>query len=267
MNPMKPPPPPELTLRRTSPGLGLLWAAPPAAGGQAAALRSRALYAGGVPLHSSALAAGLCGLRELVLPGAGSLGEEALRTCLALLRKAAPELVLRLEFSAGGLAARPLTAEAVRGFSACHPLFVHVLFDRWEPPCAVLAGQLRMLGDAGFPLAGEVFLERGRSGGTQALRSLLLELSRLGVRPYHLISGAWLPAERQVEQGEALALMKELRGWISGLAVPQLVREGTDGVRTALVPLYLQGVDNEGVELMDYRGESRRYPHPPVNPE
>ncbi len=60
-----------------------------------------------------------------------------------------------------------------------------------------------------------------------------------------------------------LELIRELQGRISGLAVPQLVRENREGVREVLIPSYVTRVDEGGAEGANYRGERFFYPHLP----
>ncbi|MCZ6559196.1 MAG: hypothetical protein O7A69_15700, partial [SAR324 cluster bacterium] len=233
----------------------------------AAALRSQALYEGSEQLALQGLVSRLPALHELVLMDAGQLTAAQRRSCLETLRKTSAELLLRLEFDAQSLEQFTLSPDELTAWSAVHPLFVHVLLEKQTPPSTALVARLRQLADSGMPLAGDVILERGDGDDPQRLREFLLELVRRGVRPSHLISGAWLPASRQLPREQALALMGRLRGWISGLAVPQLVRESETGRRTLLIPNYVRRIDREGVELTSYRGEIHHYPHPPLEEE
>ncbi|MCZ6629338.1 MAG: hypothetical protein O7E56_14040 [SAR324 cluster bacterium] len=259
---------PVFAFRRTAPGMGLLWMAPPRhSSAGAAALRSQALYEGSEQLALQGLVSRLPALHELVLMDARQLTAAQRRNCLETLRKTSTELLLRLEFDAQSLEQFTLSPDELTAWSAVHPLFVHVLLEKQALPSTALVARLRQLADSGMPLAGDVILERGDGGDPQRLREFLLELVRRGVRPSHLISGAWLPASRQLPREQALVLMGRLRGWISGLAVPQLVRESETGRRTLLIPNYVRRIDREGVELTSYRGEIHHYPHPPLEEE
>lgn len=260
--------PPVFAFRQTAPGMGLLWMAPPKRGSAAAAaLRSQALHEGSEQLALQGLVSRLPALHELVLMDAGQLTAAQRRSCLEILRRTSAELLLRLEFDAQSLELFILTPDELAAWSAVHPLFVHVLLAGQAPPSSALVARLRELADSGIPLAGDVILERGDGGDPQRLREFLLELVRRGVRPSHLISGAWLPASRQLPREQALALMGRLRGWISGLAVPQLVWESETGQRTLLIPDYVRRMDGEGVELTSYRGDIHHYPQPPPEEE
>lgn len=258
--------PPQIAIRRTAPGLILLRAAAqPLEGNDPAALRAAAFFRKSERASLAQLAVmgeappGEGHPRDITLLDGALLAPSALQTLLEGLWRLPGRPLLRLELEAERLPARGLTLAEARGWRG-GALQVHLLFAAPHLPRG-LAPALRLLADAGIPLAAEIFLERGVTDSPQALREFLPQLLRHRVRPYYLIDGAWLPPERRVRGASALKLVQGLRGWISGLAVPQLVREGLDGVRTPLVPSHLLELDEHGATVVDYRGERRRYPH------
>jgi len=250
--------PAPLTLRCRPVGRGLWLAWPPDAGAAGGVPPERAeglLH--GEPLTASALGRGpvhevrLCGLAAL--PAAGR------RRALARVRALAPAAVLRVEWPAAGRA--PGVAEA-RCWQALAPLYVHMLCDRPADLPAV-ARIAPPLAGVGLPLAAEVLLQRGVNDRVALLRELLPGLLRLGVRPTALVDGAWLPRPRRVGPAAGLALVRGLRGWISGLAAPPLVVEARSGRRRQRVPPYLTRLTVAGAEGRTYRGEPFHYPDPP----
>jgi L-lysine 2,3-aminomutase len=77
------------------------------------------------------------------------------------------------------------------------------------------------------------------------------------------VDAAWLPAGDRLPENIIQDLVRGLRGWISGLAVPQWVMEDTAGVRTVRVPAYVTQLDAAGGELVGYEGRRHVYPNPP----
>jgi hypothetical protein len=64
-----------------------------------------------------------------------------------------------------------------------------------------------------------------------------------------------------VEKG--LEIIRGLRGWTSGLAVPHFVIDAPGGGgKIPLLPEYLESINEEEVVLRNYRGERYTYPQP-----
>lgn len=258
---------PPLAFRLTHPGLGLLWAAGASpAGTDPITLRRTALHGGSAPLPGERPFAALEPLREVTLLDGARLTGPALRALLQAVWAAPGNPLVRLEFTAEELAALAPGAAEARGWRKDGLAQVHVLFQQPALPEG-LPPVLEQIAGAGLPLAAEIYLERGVTDGPDALRALLLELVRLRCRPYFLVDGAWLPPGRRVAAAQRLALVRSLRGWISGLAVPQMVEESPTGVRTPRIPEYLQEVDGEGATVRGFRGTTHRYPHLPPEGE
>jgi hypothetical protein len=259
--------PPRLALSRVAPGLALLWAAgPPPEGDHPIALRRQALYAGSAALPTRRPFAGAEPLREVTLLDGGRLTPAALQGVLRRVWRAAGNPLVRLELSAPELAALRPTPDQVEGWRSPGALQVQVLFERLELS-APLPALLERLADGGLPLAGEIYLERGVTDALELLRAFLLKLLRHRCRPYYLVDGAWLAPARRVAEKEGLKLIEGLRGWVSGLAVPQLVYENEQGARTPRIPAYLRRLDEDGATVTGFRGTTHRYAHLPPDSE
>jgi L-lysine 2,3-aminomutase len=179
------------------------------------------------------------------------------------LRGISKEGVLRLELWYGDGTPVDSSLQILERLRSLRPLFVHAWVQReTELTPAVRAAWARLL-DGGVPMAAEILLRRGGADSVEALRSLCRKLLEWRVRPYLLIDGAWLPEAERVRESEAMELLRGLRGWISGLAVPQLAQESTGGVRSIRIPAYVVRLDEAGAELVSYRGQRHRYPRPP----
>jgi lysine 2,3-aminomutase len=194
---------------------------------------------------------------------AGAVRWERPAETLRALRARHPEAVLRLELWACGGIPALLPAPVVRALRAARPVFVHV----WIEAEAELTPGLRALVaccvDAGLPVAAELPVRRGAAAAVPALRQLCLALLELRARPYVLVDPAWLPPAERLAPAESEALVRGLRGWISGLAVPQLVEESPAGARVPRIPGYVAALDAAGAEIVSYSGSRHRYPNPP----
>jgi lysine 2,3-aminomutase len=185
---------------------------------------------------------------------------------LADLRALAPQAVLRLELWLETPGAPLLAPALLEALVAAQPLFVHAVLTRAGGLPAEAGPLFQRLAEAGVPAAAELVLQPGEIDGPEPVRALCLELLRHGVRPYFLVDGAWQNPDRRVPRARAQEIVRSLRGWISGLAVPQLVEEGRDGRRVPAIPPSVERLDAEGVEVVNYEGRRLRYANPPDDP-
>jgi hypothetical protein len=216
------------------------------------------------------LAAAPIPLREVTLLGTEPLRGDGIAACVSAVRAAAGEMAepplirIQRDWSAGDPRPRALeaAADALGAERAAAPPFLHGALADPAALEGAWSGTLARLADRGWPLSAEVWLLAGRNDDVAMLRALLRRLMALRVRPYYLVLGEWLPEGLRVPEPRALELVRGLRGWISGLAVPQLIREDAAGRREPLVPGYVQSMEADGVTVRDYAGRERRYANP-----
>jgi hypothetical protein len=182
---------------------------------------------------------------------------------LGTLRELAPGALLRLEWwlEPDAPALEPAVLAAL---AAAAPLCVHLMLAAGGADLAAAGPPAEALLGAGIPVAADLLLARGIHDTPGSLRAACLGLLRLGVRPYRLISGAWLAPGERIRREEAFGLARGLRGWVSGLAVPQMVEEERDGRQVLLVPPHVVGVDPDGVDVVNYERRRLRYLNPPL---
>ena len=133
----------------------------------------------------------------------------------------------RVPVAAPGRVTEALVAalETERGFFLC----VHANHAREFSDKAAEA--LRRLSRAGVPLLGQSVLLRGVNDSPEALEALMRAMLRHRVKPYYLhqLDPAPGTARFRVPEAEGLALVRGLRGRVSGLAQPAYVRETAGG--------------------------------------
>ena len=123
----------------------------------------------------------------------------------------------------------------------------------------------RRCADAGIPLGNQTVLLRGVNSSVRVLRNLFTELLRCRVRPYYLFQGDVAAGtshlRTSVETG--VALMQELRGHISGLAIPHLVIDTPGGMgKVSIGPDYVVARGPDKWTLRNYEGKLVDYPQP-----
>ena len=146
-----------------------------------------------------------------------------------------------------------------------HPLYINTHFNHPDEltPAAVKA--LGMLADAGIPLGCQTVLLKGVNDDPAVMKTLMQKLLAARVRPYYIymcdqVAGAE-HFRTTVEKG--LEIIRALRGWTSGLAVPHFVIDAPGGGgKIPLLPEYVLKLTDREVVLRNYAGEIFRYKQP-----
>ena len=148
-------------------------------------------------------------------------------------------------------------------------LAVHANHPREFAPAARAA--CTRLADAGLPLVSQSVLLRGVNDDAATLEALMRTFVELRIKPYYLHHGDLAPGTAHLrttlEQGQAL--MRALRGRVSGLCQPEYVLDIPGGHGKAPVgPNYLSQADSPQRDrlpqtryrVVDYCGEVHFYP-------
>ena len=146
-----------------------------------------------------------------------------------------------------------------------HPLFINTHFNHPDELTAGAVKALGMLADAGVPLGCQTVLLKGVNDDPETMKVLMQRLLVARVRPYYIymcdqVAGAE-HFRTSVEKG--LEIVKALRGWTSGLAVPHFVIDAPGGGgKIPLLPEYVESITDEEVVLRNYAGKRYSWKQP-----
>jgi lysine 2,3-aminomutase len=146
-----------------------------------------------------------------------------------------------------------------------HPLFINTHFNHPKELTPLARTACERLADAGIPIGNQTVLLRRVNSSARVLRKLFTELLRCRVRPYYLFQGDVAEGtghlRTTVETG--IALMEQLRGHISGLAIPHLVIDTPGGMgKVSIGPDYVVERGRDRWVLRNYEGRTVQYPQP-----
>jgi lysine 2,3-aminomutase len=146
-----------------------------------------------------------------------------------------------------------------------HPLFINTHFNHPKELTPEARTACERLADAGIPLGNQTVLLRGVNSSVRVIRRLFTELLKSRVRPYYLFQGDVAAGtshlRTSVETG--VEIMQNLRGWISGLAVPHLVIDTPNGMgKVNIGPDYVVARGRDKWTLRNYEGKLVDYPQP-----
>src|SRR6266566_9187670 len=146
-----------------------------------------------------------------------------------------------------------------------HPLYINTHFNHPDELTSAAVQALAMLADAGIPLGCQTVLLKGVNDDPAVMKRLMQRLLAARVRPYYIymrdqVAGAE-HFRTSVEKG--LEIIRALRGWTSGLAVPHFVIDAPGGGgKIPLLPEYVESVTDDAVVLRNYAGQRYVYRQP-----
>jgi len=158
-----------------------------------------------------------------------------------------------------------ITPELCAILKQYHPFYINTHFNHPDEltPAAVQA--LGMLADAGIPLGCQTVLLKGVNDDPAVMKRLMQKLLVARVRPYYIyqcdqVAGAE-HFRTTIQTG--LEIVRALRGWTSGLAVPHYVIDAPGGGgKIPLLPEYVEAMDEDSVTLRNYAGKTYVYRQP-----
>jgi lysine 2,3-aminomutase len=123
---------------------------------------------------------------------------------------------------------------------------------------------LARLADAGIPLLSQSVLLRGVNDDPETLAALMRRFVENRVKPYYLHHGDLAPGTSHFRTSiaEGQAIMRELRGRVSGLCQPTYVLDIPGGYgKVPIGPTYVSATDGRH-EVEDIHGHHHAYPPP-----
>lgn len=158
-----------------------------------------------------------------------------------------------------------ITTKLVTMLKKYQPIWINTHFNHPDEITPESSAACALLADSGFPLGNQSVLLRGINDCTHIMKKLVLELVRIRVRPYYLyvcdqsvgISHFRTPVSKGIE------IIENLRGHISGFAIPTFVVDAPGGGgKIPVMPTYLISQSPSRVVLRNYEGVISTYNQP-----
>ena len=245
------------------------------------------------PLHTCPVYCRFCFRREVVGPGGEALNEAELTTALAYIRER-PEIweviltggdplllsprrlgriitaldaiphvgVIRLHTRVPAVASARISETLVAALQAEKAVYVVLHANHPRELTAAAVAACRRIIDAGVPMLAQSVLLKGVNDDAATLEALMRAFVRNRIKPYYLHHGDLAPgtAHFRTSIADGQALMRHLRGRVSGLCQPEYVLDIPGGHgKVPIGPTYL-GHDH----VADWRGKIHAYP--PADP-
>src|ERR671919_2072882 len=158
-----------------------------------------------------------------------------------------------------------ITPEFCEMVKKYHPIYMNTHFNHPAELTPAAVAALGRLADAGVPLGCQTVLLRGVNDDSAIMKELMQKLLKARVRPYYIYMADQVAGGEHfrptVEKG--VEIVKGLRGWTSGLAVPHFVIDAPGGGgKVPLLPEYVEEINEDEVIFRNYAGERYVYKQP-----
>ena len=206
-------------------------------------------------------------VRDVLLSGGDPLilSDERLEKIIRRLRAIPHVEIVRIGTRTPVVLPMRITDELLAMLKKYQPIWINTHFNHPDELTPDAARACAKIADAGIPLGNQSVLLRGVNNRADTLRRLFTGLTQIRVRPYYLYqcdlsSGI---GHFRTPLPEGIELMKQVRGFISGFAVPEYVVDlpGGGGKTPASLDYIVRMNDRETV-FRNFEGKEYTYPNP-----
>ncbi len=146
-----------------------------------------------------------------------------------------------------------------------HPLYVNVHFNNPAEITPQSRQACAMLADAGIQLGNQSVLLKGVNDTPEVMKELVGKLLAMRVKPYYLFIPDMVQGtahfRTSIETG--LEIIRSIQGWMSGMAIPQLVIDMENGGgKIPLSPGYLIDVQDGKFTFRNFENRIYAYTDP-----
>ena len=206
-------------------------------------------------------------IRDVILSGGDPLilCDEKIESVLYNIRRIPHVEIIRIGTRCPVVLPHRITGELAAMLKKYRPLWINTHFNHPNEITAESAGACDKLLCAGIPVNNQSVLLKDVNDNVETMTKLCQELLKIGIRPYYLfqcdpVSGTG-HLRTSIEKG--LEIIKGMRGFTSGLAVPTFVVDGLNGQgKVPLQPEYVVAREKNYMILKGYKGETFEYYNP-----
>jgi lysine 2,3-aminomutase len=203
-------------------------------------------------------------IREVLISGGDPLllQDKEIAEILQCLRSIPSIEIIRIGTRVPSVLPMRITNELVTILKSYHPLYINTHFNHPNEITQESSLACTMLADAGIPVGCQTVLLKGVNDDVETLKKLFLGLLRIRVKPYYLFQADLTKGTNHFRTSTAtgIAIMRQLYGHISGMAIPTYALDGPKGA--GKIPLSPEYILQKGETLIfeNYKGKVCSYP-------
>jgi lysine 2,3-aminomutase len=204
-------------------------------------------------------------VRDVLVSGGDplTLTDEILEYILSNIRKIEHVEIIRIGTRVPVVLPMRITDKLVNMLKKYQPLFISLHFSHPSEVTEESAKACTRLADGGFPLGSQTVLLKGINDNVPVMKELFHKLLKMRVRPYYLYQCDLIPGSGHFRTTvrKGLEIIKGLRGFTSGYAIPTFVIDAPGGGgKIPLLPDYVVEHNSEKIVLRNYKGVLCEYP-------
>jgi len=206
-------------------------------------------------------------IRDVVISGGDPLSNSDDRLEYILSRLRAMDHIEVFRLGTRNLVTLPqrITDSFVSMLRKYHPVFIHTHYNHPKECTQEAFDACARLADAGCIINNQMVLLKGVNDDPKIVKELNHKLLMMRVRPYYIfqcdMSQGISHFRTPVSKG--LEIIKALRGWTSGMAVPHYVVDAPGGGgKIPLLPTYVESHEGKKWVLRNYKGDRYEYNEP-----
>jgi lysine 2,3-aminomutase len=183
-------------------------------------------------------------IRDVILSGGDPLllEDEQIEDILMQIRSISHVEIIRIHSRIPCTLPQRITPELCQILKKFHPLYLNTHFNHPDEITAESSTACAMLSDAGIPLGCQTVLLRGVNDDAVVMKRLMQKLMMIRVKPYYLHQADLVrgTGHFHTHPETGLEIIRKLRGYTSGMCVPQLMIDlPGGGGKIPLVPEYV----------------------------
>ena len=207
-------------------------------------------------------------VRDVILSGGDPLllKDEVLEGIIRGIRNIKHVEIIRIGTRVPCTLPQRITPELCNMLKRYHPLYINTHFNHPREITPESKMACEMLADAGIPLGNQSVLLKGVNDSPEVMKELVHKLLMIRVKPYYIyqadLSKGTNHFRTKIKVG--LDVIRALRGFTSGMAVPQFIIDAPGGGgKIPLLPDYVVSHDDNKIVLKNYSGKIYEY-HEPI---
>ncbi|MBF8983887.1 glutamate 2,3-aminomutase [Lutibacter sp. B2] len=205
-------------------------------------------------------------IRDVLITGGDSLclTDETIEWILSSLRKIPHVEIIRLGSRTPVTAPQRITENLINIIKKYHPIFLNTHFNHPQEVTEEAKAACERLANAGVPLGNQAVLLNGINNDKFVMRCLNHELVKIRVRPYYIFHAKHVTGTTHFNTSidDGLEIMEYLRGYTSGLAIPNYIVNAPNGNgKTPLLPQYMISRGKGYITIRTWEGKVFEYPN------
>jgi lysine 2,3-aminomutase len=204
-------------------------------------------------------------IRDVLLSGGDplTLPDEKLKYLLQSLRDIPHVEIIRIGTKVPVVLPQRITPALLKMIRKFHPVYMSIHFSHPDEITPEVTQACNKIADAGIPMGSQTVLLKGINDDPVIFKKLMHELLKIRIRPYYLYQCDPIPGSGhfRTSVSKGVEIIKSLRGFTSGYAVPHFVIDAPGGGgKIPILPNYFAGRKNGDIILLNYQGKHYSYP-------